>query len=105
MEDWPAGRRGQWGRVQLARYIIDYAGGHFRDMLFDEPGPGDRFRRRRDRLEALINSAPRSRPRGCPGKEDDCRHATAPMATPARTDILSFPFELSAANIARVGGR
>ena len=38
MEDWPAVDRGQWRRVQLARFLIDYRGKRVEDMSFDESG-------------------------------------------------------------------
>jgi biotin synthase len=38
MEDWAPVPRDQWRRVQLARFIIDYAGGRIEDMGFDEKG-------------------------------------------------------------------
>ena len=38
MEDSPACGKAQWRRVQFARYLIDYAGGDFCRMAFDEAG-------------------------------------------------------------------
>lgn len=102
MEDWPPADRGQWRRVQLARYIIDYAGGHFRDMLFDEQGRVIDFGVAEDQLEALINSGTPFQTSGCPGKEDDVSACNRPYGDSSPTDILSFPFALKRRDIARV---
>jgi len=70
MEDWPACDRGQWRRVQLARFIIDYFGGRFEDMLFDDAGRVIDFGIPEDDLEALLDSGKPFRTSGCPGKDD-----------------------------------
>lgn len=102
MEDWPAADRGQWRRVQLARYIIDYAGGHFRDMRFDDEGRVVDFGVPQSRLETLINAGTPFRTSGCPGKEDDVSACNRPYGDSSPTDILSFPFALKKRDIAKV---
>ena len=44
MDHLPATPRDQWRRVQLARYLIDYAGVRLEQMSFDAEGPGHRLR-------------------------------------------------------------
>ncbi len=102
MEDWPPVERGQWRRVQLARYIIDYAGGHFRDMLFDEQGRVIDYGVTEDQLAVLISSGTPFQTSGCPGKTDDVSACNRPYGDSSPTDILSFPFALKRRDIARV---
>ena len=102
MEDWPPVDRGQWRRVQLARYIIDYAGGNFRDMRFDEEGHVVDFGVPREKLEALIGSGTPFRTSGCPGKEDDVSACNRPYGDSSPTDILSFPFALKRRDVDKV---
>ncbi len=102
MEDWPPVDRGQWRRVQLARYIIDYAGGSFRDMEFDDSGRVTGFGVTQDKLETLINSGTPFQTSGCPGKSDDVSACNRPYGDSSPTDILSFPFALKRRDIARV---
>jgi lipoyl synthase len=102
MEDWPPVDRGQWRRVQLARYIIDYAGGSFRDMRFDDDGRVVDFGVPREKLEALISSGTPFRTSGCPGKDDDVSACNRPYGDSSPTDILSFPFALAKRDIAKV---
>jgi biotin synthase len=102
MEDWPPVGRGQWRRVQLARYIIDYAGGNFRDMLFDERGRVIDFGVAEDKLEALIAAGTPFRTSGCPGKADDVSACNRPYGDSSPTDILSFPFALKRRDVEKV---
>jgi len=92
MEDWPPVDRGQWRRVQLARYIIDYAGGHIRDMRFDESGRVVGFGLPQAKLESLIQAGTAFRTSGCPGKDDDVSACNRPYGDSSPLDILSFPF-------------
>jgi len=102
MEDWPAVDRGQWRRVQLARYIVDYAGGSVRDMRFDETGRVVDFGMAQGRLENLIGSGTPFRTSGCPGKDNDISACNRPYGDSSPTDILSFPFALAKRDIAKV---
>lgn len=102
MEDWPACDRGQWRRVQLARYIIDYAGGHARRMAFDARGRVVDFGLPRSELERLIQSGKPFQTSGCPGKEDDVSACTRPYGDSSPSDIFSFPFALDVRDIATV---
>lgn len=102
MEDWPPVDRGQWRRVQLARYIIDYAGGSFGDMRFDADGRVVDFGVPRDKLEALINAGTPFRTSGCPGKDNDISACNRPYGDSSPTDILSFPFALARRDISKI---
>jgi biotin synthase-related radical SAM superfamily protein len=102
MEDWPAADRGQWRRVQLARYIIDYAGGSFHDMRF---GSGERvieFGVPRQKLEEMINSGKPFRTSGCPGRDDDVSACNRPYGDSSPIDVLSFPFAPARRDVTRI---
>jgi lipoyl synthase len=93
MEDWPAVDRGQWRRVQLARFLIDYRERRVEDMAFDEAGRVVDFGVPRAQLEAIVASGKPFRTSGCPGKDDDEVSAcNRPYGDSGPTDILSFPF-------------
>jgi len=103
MEDWPPCDRGQWRRVQLARFIIDYAGGNFRDMAFDDRGRVIGFGLPEDRVAELINSGKPFQTSGCPGKDDEEISAcNRPYGDSSPSDILSFPFALESEDVAVV---
>jgi len=102
MEDWPAVERGQWRRVQLARYLIDYAGARFGDMTFDDEGRVADFGVAREKLEQLINSGTPFRTSGCPGKADDVSACNRPYGDSSPTDVLSFPFAPAKRDVARI---
>jgi biotin synthase len=88
--------------VQLARYVIDYAGGRFADMTFDDEGRVVDFGLTRERLEALINAGTAFRTSGCPGKADDVSACNRPYGDSSPTDILSFPFAPAKRDITRI---
>ena len=100
MEDWPAVDRAQWRRVQLARFIIDYAGGHISTMLFNDEGQVIDFGMPEDELATLINSGKPFQTSGCPGKDDEEVSAcNRPYGDSSPTDILSFPFALNRTDV------
>lgn len=102
MEDWPPVDRGQWRRVQLARYLIDYAGGNVQTMAFDDQGRVVDFGIGQAELEAIIASGKPFRTSGCPGREDDVSACNRPYGDSGPTDILSFPFAPQARDLARI---
>jgi len=103
MEDWPPVDRGQWRRVQLGRFIIDFCNGRVEDMRFDEAGRVAGFGIPGDDLEALIRSGKPFRTSGCPGKDDEKVSAcNRPYGDSSPTDILSFPFAPAAEDVAAV---
>ncbi len=96
MEDWPACDRGQWRRVQLARFIIDYAGGHVARMGFDDTGRVADFGLPESELAELVHSGKPFQTSGCPGKDDEEISAcNRPYGDSSPTDIYSFPFALA----------
>ena len=96
MEDWEAVPRDQWRRVQLARFIIDYAGGHIKNMLFDDAGRVIDFGVSEDELATLIHSGKPFQTSGCPGKNDEEVSAcNRPYGDSSPSDIRSFPFALN----------
>lgn len=95
MEDWPACNKAQWRRVQLARYLIDYAGVSIRRMAFDEAGRVVDFGMAENDLARIINAGTPFRTSGCPGKDAaDVSACNRPYGDSKPADILSFPFEL-----------
>ena len=102
MEDWPPVDRGQWRRVQLARYLIDYRGVRVGAMAFDEAGRVTGFGVDDVTLESVIASGTPFRTSGCPGKEDDVSACNRPYGDSSPTDILSFPFALAKRDLAKV---
>ncbi|AOV16362.1 radical SAM protein [Acidihalobacter aeolianus] len=100
MEDWPPVPKDQWRRVQLGRFIIDYAGGRIDDMRFNEQGQIIDFGLDADELEALIASGKPFQTSGCPGKSDEEVSAcNRPYGDSSPTDIRSFPFALNAEDV------
>lgn len=100
MEDWEPVSRDQWRRVQLGRFVIDYAGGHVDNMKFNEAGQVIDFGLPKEELEAIITSGKPFQTSGCPGKDDEEISAcNRPYGDSTPTDILSFPFALNAADV------
>jgi biotin synthase len=99
MEDWPPVDRGQWRRVQLARHIIDYGGGHASRMRFDREGRVIDYGLPQAEVETLIASGKPFRTSGCPGKEDDVSACNRPYGDSTPSDILSFPFAPAAEDV------
>lgn len=95
MEDWPAVPQDHWRRVQLARYIIDYAGGSFRNMQFNSRGQVVDYGMSQSEVEALIDSGKPFQTSGCPGKEDDVSACNRPYGDSTPSAIRSFPFALN----------
>lgn len=103
MEDWGPCPRDQWRRVQLGRFIIDYAGGRVEDMRFNDKGQIVDFGLDARELEDLINSGKPFQTSGCPGKSDEEVSAcNRPYGDSSPTDIRSFPFALSQQDVAFV---
>ncbi|MHB1671040.1 MAG: radical SAM protein [Acidiferrobacter sp.] len=96
MEDWAPVSKDQWRRVQLARFIIDYAGGHIRDMHFDDEGRVVDFGMSEADVAELIASGKPFQTSGCPGKDDEEISAcNRPYGDSSPSDIRSFPFALN----------
>ena len=100
MEDWKPVPRDQWRRVQLGRFIIDYAGGRIDDMKFNDDGQVVDFGLPQSEVEELIASGKPFQTSGCPGKSDEEVSAcNRPYGDSSPTDILSFPFALNSTDV------
>ena len=100
MEDWPACGKAQWRRAQLARYLIDHAGGDIRRMAFDEAGRVADFGVAEKELEQIVNAGTSFRTSGCPGKDAaDVSACNRPYGDSNPSDILSYPFKLNSEDI------
>jgi len=96
MEDWDPVPQDHWRRVQLGRFLIDYAGGRYAEMRFDAHGRVEDFGYPRDELEAIISSGKPFQTSGCPGKDDEEVSAcNRPYGDSSPSDIRSFPFALN----------
>jgi biotin synthase len=103
MEDWPPVPRDHWRRVQLGRFIIDYAGGRIDDMQFNAEGQVTDFGLDERELDDLISSGKPFQTSGCPGKSDEEISAcNRPYGDSSPTDIRSFPFALNAEDVSFV---
>lgn len=102
MEDQEPVPPDQWRRVQLARFLIDYAGGHVSRMRFDASGRLTDFGMDRDALEALVDSGKPFQTSDCPGHDNDISACNRPYGDSMPTDIRSFPFALGARDVALV---
>lgn len=100
MDDWDAVPQDQWRRVQLGRFLIDYAGGNVKDMSFDEYGRVVDFGYPQAELEDIINSGKPFQTSGCPGKGDEEVSAcNRPYGDSSPSDIRSFPFALNKGDV------
>ena len=100
MEDWPPVPKDQWRRVQLGRFIIDYAGGRIDDMAFDDSGRIIDFGLEARELDELIASGKPFQTSGCPGKDDEEVSAcNRPYGDSSPADIRSFPFALNTRDV------
>ena len=96
MEDWDAVPQDHWRRVQLGRFLIDYAGGRYEDMGFDVHGRVEDFGYPQAELDDIINSGKPFQTSGCPGKDDEEVSAcNRPYGDSSPSDIRSFPFALN----------
>ena len=102
MEDWDPVPRDQWRRVQLARFIIDHAGGQFERMRFDASGRVADFGIGKDKLEALVRSGKPFQTSGCRGQDAEVSACNRPYGDSMPGDIRSFPFALDARDVALV---
>ena len=94
MDHLPATPRDQWRRVQLARYLIDYAGVRVEQMRFDERGRVVEFGPPQVELDRIIQEGIAFRTSGCPGKfRDDVSACDRPYGDSPPSDIASFPFQ------------
>jgi biotin synthase-related radical SAM superfamily protein len=94
MDHLPATPRDQWRRVQLARYLIDYAGVRVEQMSFDAEGRVDDFGLPQAELDSIVSEGVAFRTSGCPGKvRDDISACDRPYGDSPPSNIASFPFQ------------
>lgn len=103
MDHIPATPRDRWRRVQLGRYLIEYAGHSFSAMRFDESGTLVDFGMDQNRLATIIASGIPFRTSGCPGKErDDVSACDRPYGDSPPSDIASYPFAPNGHDLRRI---
>ncbi len=103
MDHLPATPRDQWRRVQLARYLIDYASVRVEQMRFDERGRVADFGLPRAELERIIEAGVAFRTSGCPGKfRDDVSACDRPYGDSPPSNIASYPFAPGRADLRRI---
>ncbi len=94
MDHLPATPRDQWRRVQLARYLIDYAGVRVEQMSFDAEGRVQGYGLAEAELEEIVSDGTAFRTSGCPGKiRDDISACDRPYGDSPPSNIASFPFK------------
>jgi biotin synthase len=103
MDHLPATPRDQWRRVQLARYLIDYAGVRLEQMRFDAQGRVMDYGVAPALLEQVISEGVAFRTSGCPGKfRDDISACDRPYGDSPPSNIASFPFAPGRADLRRI---
>lgn len=100
MEDWAPAPRDQWRRVQLGRFLIDYADVRIDHMRFDSTGNLVDFGIAERDLVDLIRSGKPFRTSGCPGTGDaEVSACNRPYGDSTPSDIRSFPFALDEGDV------
>ena len=103
MDHLPATPRDQWRRVQLARYLMDYAGVRLEQMRFDGEGRVTGFGLPRAELDAIIDAGIAFRTSGCPGKfREDLSACDRPYGDSPPSDIASYPFQPNGRDLRRI---
>jgi lipoyl synthase len=94
MDHLPATPRDQWRRVQLARYLIDYAGVRVDQMSFDAAGRVTGYGLAPAEIDQVIADGVAFRTSGCPGKfRDDVSACDRPYGDSPPSNIASYPFQ------------
>jgi biotin synthase len=94
MDHLPATPRDQWRRVQLARYLIDYAGVRVEQMSFDAEGRVTGYGLPQAELNDVVSQGVAFRTSGCPGKfRDDVSACDRPYGDSPPSNIASYPFQ------------
>jgi len=103
MDHLPATSRGQWRRVQLGRYLIDYCGVRVDQMKFDDGGRITGFGLPEAEVEAIIKAGIAFRTSGCPGKfQDDISACDRPYGDSPPSDIASYPFQPNKRDLTKI---
>jgi biotin synthase len=103
MDHLPATPRDQWRRVQLARYLIDYAGVRVEQMSFDAEGRVTGYGLPWREVEEVVSQGIAFRTSGCPGKfRDDVSACDRPYGDSPPSNIASFPFQPNKKDLQKV---
>lgn len=103
MDHLPATPRDQWRRIQLGRYIIDYAGGRVEQMRFDDAGRVIEFGLPSGEVDQIIDKAIAFRTSGCPGKiAEDISACDRPYGDSPPSNIASFPFQPNKRDVVKI---
>jgi lipoyl synthase len=103
MDHLPATPRDQWRRVQLARYLIDYAGVRLGQMAFDGHGRVTDFGLPPGELDGIISDGVAFRTSGCPGKfRDDVSACDRPYGDSPPSNIASYPFQPNKSDLRKI---
>jgi biotin synthase len=103
MDHLPATPRDRWRRMQLGRYLIEYADHPFSAMRFDEAGTLVDFGMDVDRLAKVIATGIPFRTSGCPGRErHDISACDRPYGDSPPSDIASYPFQPNGNDLRRI---
>lgn len=94
MDHLPAPPRSRWRRLQLARYLLEYAGHPFAALGFSADGALVDFGLEQAALDRIVGAGVAFRTSGCPGKDrDDVSACDRPYGDSPPSDIASYPFQ------------
>lgn len=94
MDHIPAPPRSRWRRIQLARYLIEYAEHPFDALRFSPDGALVDFGMEEAKLNTIIATGIPFRTSGCPGKaRADVSACDRPYGDSPPSDIASYPFQ------------
>jgi biotin synthase-related radical SAM superfamily protein len=103
MDHLPATPRDQWRRVQLARYLIDYAGVRVDQMSFDDQGRVTGYGLAPAEIDNVVAEGVAFRTSGCPGKfRDDVSACDRPYGDSPPSNIASYPFQPNRQDLRRI---
>jgi biotin synthase len=103
MDHLPAPPRARWRRLQLARYLIEYADHPFEALGFDGAGALLDYGLEAEALAAVVRSGLPFRTSGCPGKERlDVSACDRPYGDSPPSDIASYPFQPNGGDLRRI---
>jgi biotin synthase-related radical SAM superfamily protein len=103
MDHLPATPRDQWRRVQLARYLVDYASVRVEQMTFDSEGRVTGYGLPEAEVERVVSEGVAFRTSGCPGKfRDDVSACDRPYGDSPPSNIASYPFQPNKQDLRRI---
>ena len=103
MQDWSAVPQGQWRRIQLARFLIDFRDVRLEQMRFDAQGRVREFGVSSQVLEALITSGKPFQTSGCPSKGDvEISSCNRPFGDSPPSNIRSYPFRPNDSDVKKI---